>query len=75
MATKYFVEHFKSTNPYDFTSLFQGFQSKVRAMNNQMTRRVTREEIKEVVFSIKASSAPGADRMTGLFYQKYWEVV
>lgn len=44
-------------------------------MNDQLIKKVTEEDIKEVVFSIKPSSGLGADGMTRLFFQKYWEII
>lgn len=42
-------------------------------MNADLIRNVTEEEVKEVVFSISGSKAPGPDGFTGAFYHKYWE--
>lgn len=44
-------------------------------MNAHLVREVTLEEIKEVVFSVKAASGPGPDGMSGLFFQKYWDII
>ncbi|XP_013600971.1 PREDICTED: uncharacterized protein LOC106308356 [Brassica oleracea var. oleracea] len=67
---------FKSTNPDTFSDFFQGFESRVtQQMNEDLVRPVSKEEVKEAVFTIKGSSAPGADGMTGLFFQRYWEVI
>lgn len=44
-------------------------------MNECLTQWITKEEVKETVFSFKPSRGPGYDGMTRLFYQKYWDVV
>lgn len=76
VAFAYFTELFRSSNPGNFDEFFQGFQSKLSTqVNNSLVRHVTNQEIKDVVFSIKPSSAPGPDGMNALFFQKYWDIV
>ena len=76
IAVEYFRDLFMSTNPYDLESLFEGFQSRVSSdMNNELTAPVSDEEIKRAAFSVKGSSAPGEDGLTGVFYQKFWHIV
>lgn len=53
-----------------------GFQSRVTSeMNAELTKEFTDEEIKKAAFSVKGSSAPGEDGLTGAFYQHYWSIV
>lgn len=72
----YYHELFTSSSPSSFSDLFEGFIPRVTEhMNDQLIKEVTTEGIKEVVFSVKASSGPGADGMTGLFLQRYWGII
>lgn len=67
---------FTSTNPSSFHDLFLGFSPRVsNSMNEDLTKVVFCEEIKDVVFAIKPSSAPGPDGMSGLIFQKYWCII
>ncbi|CAA7016072.1 unnamed protein product [Microthlaspi erraticum] len=76
VASAYFQNLFKSSNPSSFDSWFEGIIPKVtERMNQSLIRQITDEEIKEAVFSIKPGSAPGPDGMSGFFFQFYWEVV
>lgn len=43
-------------------------------MNRELTKEVTDSEVKKAVKVIKGDSAPGADDMTGIFFQKFWAV-
>lgn len=76
LAVEYFKELFMSSNPADLESLFEGFQSRVTsAMNEELTKEITDEEIKAAAFSVKGSSAPGEDGIIGVFYKNYWHIV
>lgn len=44
-------------------------------INLSLFRSVSKEEIKETLFSINPSKAPGAYGMICMFYQHYWEVL
>ena len=76
LAVEYFRELFMSSNPSDLETLFDGFQSRVTpALNEALLREITDEEIRAAAFSVKGSSAPGEDGLTGVFYRNYWHIV
>lgn len=65
-----------SLNPVDLESLFEGFQSRVtEEMNNDLDKQFTDDKIRKAAFSVKRSSTPGEDGLTGAFYQHHWSIV
>lgn len=76
VASSYFTKLFTSSNPDEFHYLFHDFRPKVTdEMNKLLISSVTKEEIREIVFFIKATKALGPDGMTGSFSQAYWEII
>ncbi|XP_048615950.1 uncharacterized protein LOC125588571 [Brassica napus] len=76
VAVEYFSELFTSSNPPSYEAVFQSMIPKVTpGMNRCLTAKVTKEEVREAIFSIKADSAPGPDGMTGHFFQKFWPTI
>lgn len=72
----YFTDLFKSSNPRPYDPAFQSFTPKVSdTMNSSLLRRVSKEEVKEAIFSINAEIAPDPDGMTGSFFQKYGDTI
>lgn len=59
VAMEYFSNLFKFSNPTDIPDFFDGFQPRVISrMNEELTREVSKEEVKRAAFAIKATSAP-----------------
>lgn len=76
MASRYFLNLFRTSNPHSFEEFFEEFIPKVtESMNMDLIKEVTLEEIKIAVFSINSEKAPGHDGMTCFFYKKFWEVI
>ncbi|KAG7551546.1 Reverse transcriptase zinc-binding domain [Arabidopsis thaliana x Arabidopsis arenosa] len=76
IAVEYFRKLFSSSKPDNVTEALEGMLPRVTAnMNVELTRTVTAEEVKIAAFSIRGDSTPGADGMSGLFYQAYWDIV
>lgn len=44
-------------------------------MNLELTKNVIMEEVRQSVFSIDASRAPGPDGLTAAFYQQFWDTI
>ncbi|KAG7537204.1 hypothetical protein ISN44_As13g011240 [Arabidopsis suecica] len=60
VATDYFMKLFKSYNPQSFQEWFSGFSPFVTAeMTESLIEKVIVEEVRQAIFSIKASSASG----------------
>lgn len=47
----------------------------IEAMNRRLTAFITIAEIKKAAFGVKGSSASGEDGFTGIFYQKFWDII
>ena len=76
MAINYF-EHLYTSTPALATNLddvFQGYTSKITAaINVDLTRPVTEQEIEDSAFAVGPTRAPGPDGFSGDFYQQYWQ--
>uniref|UniRef100_A0A494G9K2 Reverse transcriptase domain-containing protein n=1 Tax=Solanum lycopersicum TaxID=4081 RepID=A0A494G9K2_SOLLC len=76
VAQQFFTKLFQSdlTTNNNHYYVLNGFQQRVTSdMNAYLTKKITEEEVKEAVFSIGGTKAPGPDGFTGAFYHHYWE--
>lgn len=76
IAEAYFTEIFTSGDQRNYQDLFSDFIPKVTpGMNAVLIAPVSKKEIRDAVFAVKGSSAPGADGFNGFFFQKYWCII
>ena len=72
VAIEYFSNLFRLSNPRPYSSVLESMIPKVsESMNEALTKVVSKEEVREAIFSIDPDSAPGPDGMTGHFFQRY----
>lgn len=73
---RYFTDLFPSSNQTNLDNILRSVKPSVTdAMNIDLMKIVTENEIREALFSIGLTKAPGPDVFTSLFYQKYWEQI
>jgi len=47
----------------------------IAEINTLLTAAITREEIKQATFQLRATKARGPDGLNVLFYQNHWEIL
>jgi hypothetical protein len=72
----HFADLFASSHPNFPDELLNLFDNTISMEENvSICSLPSEQEIHDSVFSIGATKAPGPDGFTGLFYQKYWNLV
>ncbi|OMO59554.1 reverse transcriptase [Corchorus capsularis] len=74
--TQYYEKLFTTEGDRDWHNELEYVPQLVTAaMNEEITKEVTEEEIMEAAFQMGALKAPGPDGYNGAFYQGYWEII
>uniref|UniRef100_A0A803PE40 Reverse transcriptase domain-containing protein n=1 Tax=Cannabis sativa TaxID=3483 RepID=A0A803PE40_CANSA len=78
IITSYFQELFTAST-IDTSSLQHTIgtipTTATAAMNSQLTKPFTPEEISQSLKTMNPDKSPGSDGMSAMFYQQYWEIV
>ena len=75
-VAKFYEGLFTTASPRDCEEILEGIQKTIsECMNRKLTRSVEDQEIKQALFSMHPTKAPGPDGMTLSFFQKYWSIV
>ncbi|CAN1822862.1 Transposon TX1 uncharacterized 149 kDa protein [Linum perenne] len=77
LAASYFQHLFTSEHDGSQEAVSEiGIPSVIKAATNQdLLASVKEEEIRQAVFATGLHQAPGPDGFTGLFFQRYWEII
>lgn len=74
--SEYFSDLYTSNGPQEWEEVLDFVDTLVTSeMNDKLTAEVTIQEVKEAVFDLGATKAPGPDGFSGIFYQDQWELV
>ncbi|KAL4355323.1 hypothetical protein GQ457_06G003800 [Hibiscus cannabinus] len=76
----YFQHHFQEIYAKDMSINFHLLEDLIPSvitedMNEFFSKVVSEEEIKNVVFSMGSSKAPGPDGFPGSFYHSFWDII
>ena len=76
IGTNFFNKLFSSSKLADLDNVLQHVQPKVNVgMNTSLTAPYSAEEVREVVFQMLPSNAPGPNGLNPFFYQHFWDIV
>ncbi|KAG7559049.1 Reverse transcriptase zinc-binding domain [Arabidopsis thaliana x Arabidopsis arenosa] len=75
-AQRYFSDLFTSSTPRNLTAALQHIKPVVSTeVNESLLQEITTYEIRQALFAIGATRAPGPDGFNAAFYQHYWNIV
>jgi len=75
-AIRYFTELFSTNSPTTISKALRNIHPVVTpTMNDQLLKDVSEDEIRDALFSIGGSRAPGPDGFNAVYYQTYWDIV
>ncbi|XP_074378458.1 uncharacterized protein LOC141719995 [Apium graveolens] len=75
IITEYFEELFQTTGTAGELSEREYVHRVAEEQNQKLMMPITREEVKEAVFSMYPEKSPGYDGLNPGFYQAYWNIV
>ena len=76
VAMSYFKNIYSSSYPTRISEVLDTIPTKAaEEMNQLLIQEFTREEIEVALNQMHPTKAPGPDRMSAIFFQKYWGIV
>ena len=72
----YYRKLLTSSGDGDLTEVLEGIPNNITVeMNENLIKPVEEMEIKSALFSMSPDKAPGADGMSPIFFQKFWNII
>ncbi len=76
IVESYFSDIFHTSHPQTIDQVVNNVESLITpAMNASLLQSYTSAEIREALFQMNPTKAPGPDGMNALFYQKFWHII
>ena len=76
LVISYFENIFATSSPFGFPEALEGINCVVTDdMNIVLDEEPTSKEVREALFQMHPTKAPGIDGFHALFFQKFWDVI